>query len=103
MKSARENASNIPNTGDALKAINMKMTASRVLFRATLIIWSAFLAIAGNCQQPRVTISNTGQLLVDNSPQILLGGELSNSAAGTASGADEILPKLAHAHLNTVL
>jgi len=43
------------------------------------------------------------QLIVDGKPYLILGGELGNSAAGTAAQADEILPKLAQMHLNTVL
>lgn len=45
----------------------------------------------------------TRQLIVRGSPFLLLGGELSNSAAGTAAQADTILPNLAALHLNTVL
>src|SRR4051812_69237 len=43
------------------------------------------------------------QLLVDGKPYLLLGGELGNSSAGTAAQADEILPRLARMHVNTVL
>lgn len=43
------------------------------------------------------------QLLVDGKPFLILGGELGNSSAGTAARADEILPKLAKMHVNTVL
>ena len=42
------------------------------------------------------------QLLVDGKPFLILGGELGNSSAGTAARADEILPKLAKMHVNTV-
>jgi len=43
------------------------------------------------------------QLIVDGRPFLALGGELGNSAAGTAAQADEILPRMARAHINTVL
>jgi hypothetical protein len=46
---------------------------------------------------------NSAQLLVDGKPFMMLGGELHNSSSGTAAQADTILPKLAHAHVNTVL
>ena len=44
-----------------------------------------------------------GQLLVDGKPYLIFGGELGNSSAGTAAQADEILPRMARMHLNTVL
>jgi beta-galactosidase GanA len=43
------------------------------------------------------------QLIVGGKPFLILGGELENSSAGTAAQADQILPRLARAHLNTVL
>ena len=43
------------------------------------------------------------QLLVDGKSFLILGGELGNSSAGTPGQADEILPKLAQMHVNTVL
>ncbi len=43
------------------------------------------------------------QLIVDGQPFLVLGGELGNSAAGTAAQADEILPRMARAHINTIL
>jgi hypothetical protein len=45
----------------------------------------------------------TTQLILDGKPFLVLGGELRNSSAGTAEQADAILPKLARAHVNTVL
>jgi hypothetical protein len=47
--------------------------------------------------------TNGGQLIVDGKPYLILGGELGNSSAGTAAQADEILPRLAAMHVNTVL
>ena len=46
---------------------------------------------------------DTTRFIVDGKPFLILGGELHNSAAGTAEQADSILPKLARAHVNTVL
>jgi len=43
------------------------------------------------------------QLMVDGQPFLALGGELGNSSAGTAAEADEILPRMARAHINTIL
>lgn len=41
--------------------------------------------------------------MVDGRPFLILGGELANSSAGTATEADAIIPKLAAMHVNTVL
>jgi Domain of unknown function (DUF5597)/Beta-galactosidase len=43
------------------------------------------------------------QLIVGGQPFIAFGGELGNSSAGTAAQADDILPRMARAHINTVL
>ena len=43
------------------------------------------------------------QLIVGGRPFIAFGGELGNSSAGTAAQADDILPRVARAHINTVL
>jgi beta-galactosidase GanA len=43
------------------------------------------------------------QLIVHGTPFLILGGELSNSAAGTVAQADDILPRVARSHVNTVL
>jgi beta-galactosidase GanA len=43
------------------------------------------------------------QLSVVGHPFVILGGELGNSSAGTAAQADRIFPRLARAHINTVL
>lgn len=53
---------------------------------------------------PRVRIENgASQLLVNGKPFLILGGELNNSSAGTAAEADQIIPKLAKMHVNTIL
>jgi hypothetical protein len=43
------------------------------------------------------------QLIAGGRPFLILGGELGNSAAGTSAQADEILPRVARLHINTVL
>lgn len=53
---------------------------------------------------PTVRIENgASQLLLHGKPYLMLGGELGNSSSGTAAQADEILPRLAKLHFNTVL
>lgn len=53
---------------------------------------------------PHVRMENgVGQLVVHGRPFLILGGELGNSAAGTAAQADSILPAMARLHVNTVL
>lgn len=60
--------------------------------------------MVGQNQPPRVTIENgAGRLTLDGKPFLIRGGELGNSSAGTAAQADDILPRLAKMHLNTVL
>ena len=44
-----------------------------------------------------------GQLIVDGKAYLILGGEIGNSSSGTSVQADEILPRLAQMHINTVL
>src|SRR5215831_15511448 len=43
------------------------------------------------------------QLIVGGRPFLILGGELGNSSSGTAPQADRVLPRIARAHINTVL
>ncbi|HEY2859427.1 MAG TPA: DUF5597 domain-containing protein [Terracidiphilus sp.] len=53
---------------------------------------------------PRVTVrEGYSQLLLHGKPFLIRGGELGNSSAGTAAEADDILPRMKHMHLNTVL
>lgn len=74
----------------------------RFLFLAMFFGFSALLS--GAADMPKIAKTSTGgQLIVDGKPYLILGGELGNSSAGTAAQADEILPRLAKMHLNTVL
>jgi hypothetical protein len=53
---------------------------------------------------PKIVEKNhRAQLIVDGKPYLILGGELGNSSAGTATQAEIILPRLAKLHVNTVL
>jgi hypothetical protein len=73
--------------------------------RAVCIYCSLACAIVSNAAKlPTIAKSGVaGQLLVDDKPYLILGGELGNSSAGTAAEADNVLPQLARMHLNTVL
>jgi Domain of unknown function (DUF5597)/Beta-galactosidase len=69
---------------------------------ATLCLGCGLLAHGASLPAVR-QMGDATQLIVDGKPYLILGGELGNSSAGTAAQADEILPKLAAMHLNTVL
>lgn len=74
----------------------------RFLFFAMLFASTALVVSAAEI--PSIARTAHGdQLIVDGKPYLMLGGELGNSSAGTAAQADEILPRLARLHLNTVL
>jgi hypothetical protein len=72
---------------------------------------SAVLALAAHAQihaqpAPLPVIQQNGQakqLMVDNKPYLILGGELHNSSASSAAYMDPIWPRLAALHLNTVI
>ncbi len=77
------------------------MRSFRGFFLALVCAAAASIAAA---QPPHVRVDTaSGQLMVGGKPYIIFGGELGNSSAGTAAQADEILPRMAHMHLNTVL
>jgi hypothetical protein len=64
------------------------------------------LHMGGLCatELPHIRMENgTGQLIVKGQLFLIFGGELGNSSAGTAAQADEIVPKLARLHVNTIL
>lgn len=78
-------------------------TAMRASF-----LWAACLAMGipalHAAQTPQIRMENgAGQLIVNGKPFLILGGELGNSSSGTAAQADEIVPKLAAMHANTIL
>lgn len=72
---------------------------------ALLFVVASFRPVALPAQEvPRLErTAGSTQLIVGGQPFIILGGEIGNSSAGTASQADQILPRLARAHMNTVL
>lgn len=75
--------------------------------KTLLAFLGAMLLCTGPSQAaelPRVVVENgASQLLVGGKPYLILGGELGNSSAGTETQADQILPRLAALHVNTVL
>ncbi len=79
------------------------MTFTR--FRSVVVTAYVLATLVSNAAEiPRISKSaGGGQLLVNGKPYLILGGELGNSSAGTASQADSILPRLAEMHLNTIL
>jgi hypothetical protein len=83
-------------------------TWSRKAAAAALI--AAAMQAAGMSHRPALAAApqiryggGSAQLLCNGKPFLILGGELSNSSAGTAAQADAILPRLAAQHFNTVL
>jgi hypothetical protein len=105
-------AYSVKSHGVAFPAINIKRiavgSASVVRRSVGLLVLSAFAILrpAGVAAQeiPRLDRApGSTQLIVDGHPFVIFGGELGNSSAGTATQADRILPRLARAHINTVL
>lgn len=77
-----------------------------VLLRISLSAAFFCLAIFGlyAVDLPHIKMENgAGELIVNGQPFLILGGELGNSSAGTAAEADQIVPKLALMHVNTIL
>lgn len=68
----------------------------------TIALMSVMLArvSAGNVQLRRQGTAT--QLLVDGRPMLILGGELSNSAATSIADIDSVMPRMAALGLNTV-
>ncbi|HEX3844516.1 MAG TPA: hypothetical protein VHV80_09155 [Steroidobacteraceae bacterium] len=60
---------------------------------------------AGASGAPRLLRQAVGnwRLILQGKPFLVRGGELGNSSARTAAQADDILPRLAAEHFNTVL
>jgi beta-galactosidase GanA len=73
-----------------------------------ILLSAAFLCFATlglrAAELPRIRMANgTGQLIVNDKPFLIFGGELGNSSAATAAEADQIVPNLALLHVNTIL
>lgn len=80
----------------------MKFGAKLALISLALAVTCAGVTLAQDL--PTVRIENgASQLLLQGKPYLALAGELGNSSSGTAAQADEILPRLAKLHFNTVL
>lgn len=79
----------------------MKFLAKLAL---TLVALGLTAGTAAAQDLPTVGVENgASQLLLHGKPYLALAGELGNSSSGTAAQADEILPRLAKLHFNTVL
>jgi hypothetical protein len=63
----------------------------------------AFLALTTTAQSTLRKQGNAMQLVVDGQPMVILGGELSNSAATCVADIDSVIPHMARLGLNTVL
>ena len=75
-----------------------------ILFLALLLFATVLPARLVAQELPRLDRApGATQLIVGGHPFVIFGGELGNSSAGTAAQADRILPRLARAHINTVL
>jgi uncharacterized protein DUF5597/glycosyl hydrolase family 42 (putative beta-galactosidase) len=74
-------------------------------FRSVVLAGCVLGALMAHAVEvPKISKSaGGGQLIVNGKPYLILGGELGNSAAGTAAQADSILPRVAQLHVNTVL
>ena len=69
-----------------------------------IIAFASFLVALHAAEPPHIRMQNgVGQLIVNGQPFVILGGELGNSSAGTASEADTIIPEVAGRHVNTIL
>jgi hypothetical protein len=80
-----------------------RLGAAAVLF-ALVSVPSCAAVRSPAAAPPRIRYERGfAQLLLDGRPFLILGGELGNSAAGTAAQADSILPPLEARHFNTVL
>jgi hypothetical protein len=66
------------------------------------LLLSSLDVIAQEVKMP-VIDKSSNQLLVNNQPYLMLGGELANSSAASSAYLNQIWPKLAAMNLNTVL
>ena len=67
------------------------------------LIYSCLLPIAAQERPKLVKNGNHVQLLVENKPFLILGGELGNSSASSNDYMRSIWPKLKQMNLNTVI
>ena len=77
------------------------ITDNRKSFLFTVLLTTFSLFVQA---QPRlVRHGASARLVIDGHPMLILGGELSNSAATCTADIDEVLPRMAALGLNTVL
>jgi hypothetical protein len=89
----------VPSVAPGRPSLNCRTLISLHVFWSILTLCSA-----GTAEVPRIANNDRGgQLILDGKPYLILGGELGNSTAGTAEQADEILPRIAEMHVNTLL
>ena len=76
----------------------------RHIVALSLLLTLLWLGLATASAQPRLMRSGPyAQLTIDGTPMLVLGGELSNSAATCVADIDEVMPRMAALGLNTVL
>jgi beta-galactosidase GanA len=73
------------------------------MMRVVAALAALFLLAAATRPPKLERRGQSTQLIVDSKPFLMLGGELSNSAASSAAHMAPVWPKLRAAHLNTVL
>ena len=78
----------------------MTMTRLRMAF-VVMMCWA--WCLAGTAQVKMAAQGTATQLSVGGKPMLLLGGELSNSAATSVDDIDEVMPRMKALGLNTVL
>jgi len=74
---------------------------TRNIFLMLCAVWMTV-----NTADARITLEKKGtraEIVVDGKPMLILGGELSNSAATSVADIDSVLPRMARMGLNTVL
>lgn len=74
--------------------------------RFIFIFWASFIGLLPVLAQQMPHWQKQGsatQLMVDNRPYLILGGEIGNSSASSLQDIDRIFPKLKRTGLNTVL
>jgi len=76
---------------------------SKLLITGIILLCLQTIAQAQSAMPRLVKNGNTFQLLVDNKPFLILGGELGNSSASSNEYMRPIWPKLKQMNLNTVI
>ena len=75
------------------------MCLKKVLLSSMLLM----LVLSVSAQSSLRRQGDAMQLVVDGQPMVILGGELSNSAATCVADIDSVMPRMAQLGLNTVL